>query len=205
MLPMFAHSRKETDSKPNKHLGDDASLPSAVLRPYSCFEMSVIRIQSTSHFNGGSIMSVSAITSNLLHQQQMPGLQSGRGSFADLASTLTSGSPAGSLLSLLSGTSPSSGSLSGTSSPTSAPSSSQSILTSELTALGAQLQAGNLSGAQQAYSAFTKDLGVTGSQGPSHFHGQGGHSKPVYSSDGNSVTTANSGTSNPAGPTTFLA
>src|SRR5579862_2867033 len=150
-------------------------------------------------------MSVSSITSNLLHQQQMQSQQSSRSSFADLTSALTSGawnssasSSPGGLLSLLSGSSLSAASSSGTSpSGTASPAtttlpSAQLILMRELTALGAQLQAGNLSGAQQAYSTFAKDLGTTGDQGPSRFHGHGSHPRPVYSADASNLATSNS-------------
>lgn len=154
-------------------------------------------------------MSVSAITSLLHQQQQIQALPSSRSGFADLASALTgissNSSSAGGLLSLLSGTSRSGTSASGTSSSTSVPPSAQSILMGELTALGAQLQAGNLSGAQQAYSTFAKELGATGSQGPSQFHGHGSHPRPVYSGDASNLTTANSASASPLGQPTVLA
>lgn len=157
-------------------------------------------------------MSVSAITSNLLHQQQTQALQSRRSGFADLASALASSpsnsSSAGSLLSLLSGTSLSSSSgtsASGAASSTSGPPSAQSILMGELTALGAQLQAGNLSSAQQAYNAFTKDLSATGSQGPTRILGHGSHPRPIYSGDAGNLTTTNSASSNPLSQPAVLA
>jgi len=70
---------------------------------------------------------------------------------------------------------------------------------SELTALGAQLQAGNLSGAQQAYSTLAKDLDATGSQGPSHFHGHGSHPRPVYSADTNTLSSLDAATGSSVG------
>lgn len=146
-------------------------------------------------------MSVSAITSSLLHPPQMQSLQPSGSGFAALASSLSGSSSASSLSSLLSGAS------AATSSPAPATiTSTQPLLMSELTALGTQLQAGNLSGAQQAYSTLEKDLNATGSQGPGHFHGHSGHPRPVYSADANTMSSSPATTtSSVGGPPTVIA
>ena len=61
----------------------------------------------------------------------------------------------------------------------------QSLLASEFGTLGAQLQAGNLTAAQQAYSAFKQDLGQSHSPLQSQHHSR--WPEPVYSAD---TTTA---------------
>ena len=130
-------------------------------------------------------MSISPVSSTLLSQTQPQSAPSSRISFPGMAlqSQTTSPSSPSSLQSLLSLASPSS----------STSKSTQSLLLSELGTLGAQLQAGNIAGAQQAYATFARNFSASGTPGV-HPHGRAAHPHPVYTADSNSLNSPNAST-----------
>jgi hypothetical protein len=151
---------------------------------------------------GRLVMSVSAIASNLFNlatQLQKP--QASRSNFADLSSqelaNTQSSANAGSPTTNSTISFPTSSALSASLGP-------QSLFASELSALGAQLQAGNLQGSQQAYSTLQHDLTpVRDPEYHPHFHS---HTPVAYPADGSSSgNTGSTSSSSQAGLQGILA
>jgi hypothetical protein len=131
-------------------------------------------------------MSVSAIASNFLNlPSALQSAQSNGINFADLSAQALAGTQSSNITG-------------STSSPTTLPfvtsPSPQALLTSELGSLGAQLQAGNLASAKQAYSAFAKDFNGTQPESRHYLHVHG-HPKAIYSADAQAVNANNSNAS----------